>query len=368
MPVIGASGETVNVAAVGGMTVTTPVARIVGAGGTGGGSNPAAAILITPSLTPADGDIIQAIYWQPGTPARPADPGGDPWEQVAIPADWALGETFTFDSLNDEGVGEHVLLMIPVDGSTYPDDYYPTVYAEVTLTEFVPVELMGSAPVHISCGGAGYLGGALWIGRNDEGATEGTPGVTDEAYPATRFEPTHVTEGEVATYSDRTGNLAGMGRQKDVNDWLDALDLSGAGGGAVYYQNTIAVQPWEQTGADFGASASAFVAAHVIQSSSLIVHATVTFTCTLAVTTPGTGAPQFFVREMFRSLDFDGWFWGWNSPNVRCSVHGLIGGLPFVGFVDRTGSILDADGNEISRVLVTGDWLAGTATGVFQND
>ena len=197
----------------------------------GNNSNPAAAILITPSVNPDPGNTIQAIYYQPGTPSRIGDPDSvNIWEQVTIPQNWGAGEAWTFDELNDAGVGEHVLLMIPVDGSTYPDDYYPTVYAEVTLTGFTPVELMGSSPVHISCGGAGIVQGATWIGRNDEGVTEGTPGVTDENYAATRFEPIGITDGSVSTYSNRTGNLNGMSTQKEINDWITTIDLSGTGG------------------------------------------------------------------------------------------------------------------------------------------
>jgi hypothetical protein len=137
-----------------------------------------------------------------------------------------------------------------------------------------------------------------------------------------------------------------------------------------YYEDSVAVQPWVQADADFGVSSAVTAHGHVTRIDNYYAQATVTFTSAVDVVTPGTGAPQFFIRDVFRSLDpgFAGWYWGWSTPDSRCSVHGQIGGLPFVGFVDRGGSLLDVDGNTLSRVLVTGDYLIGTVTGVFQND
>jgi hypothetical protein len=146
--------------------------------------------------------------------------------------------------------------------------------------------------------------------------------------------------------------------------------VEGATGGAIYYDSSIAVQPWVQTDADFGVSSAVTAHGHVTRTGAYWADATITFYSTVDVTTPGTGQPRFYVREFIRSFDadFSGWQWGWNNPVARCPVNGLIGGLPFVGFVDNDAFILDADGNAISRVLQTGDWLAGTVTGVFQND
>jgi hypothetical protein len=189
-----------------------------GSGSTGVGSNPAAAILMTPSLSPSNGDIIQSIYYNPGMPERVGDPESpNIWEQVTIPENWGYGDTWTFSDLNTEGVGEHVLLWI-----IGTDTQWPSTYALVEVDGFTPVELMGSTPVTISCGGAGILQGSVWLGRNDQGDTEGTPGISDENYPATRFEPSGVTESSVSTYWDRTGNLVNKWSQKDVNDWIDS--------------------------------------------------------------------------------------------------------------------------------------------------
>lgn len=191
-----------------------------GTGGSGGGSNPAAAILITPSLTPASGDVIQVVFYSPGTSERTGDAEApDIWDQVTIPADWGQGNTYTFDEANDAGTGEHVLLFIDGEDGL---STWPTVYAEVTEVGFTPVELMGSAPVHISCGGAGFGSGSTWLGRNEEAGL----GQTNENTAAAWFEPTAVTEAEVWTGYERTGNLEGMSSQKDINDWLDSYDFS----------------------------------------------------------------------------------------------------------------------------------------------
>jgi hypothetical protein len=140
---------------------------------------------------------------------------------------------------------------------------------------------------------------------------------------------------------------------------------------AIYYYESLSTQPWVQPDADFGASASGNVHGHVTRTDTYWADATITFYAEVTVTTPGTGVPQFLIREVFQSIDpeFNNWYWGWSTPSdLRCPVNGQIGGLPFVGTVRRNGDILDADGNAISRVLQTGDWLAGTVTGVFQND
>lgn len=201
-----------------GTTGATGPQGATGASLSGVGSSPAAAILMTPSLTPSNGDIIQSIFYSPGMPERVGDPESpNIWEQVTIPENWGYGDTWTFSNLNTEGVGEHVLLWV-----IGTDTQWPSVYALVEVDGFTPVELMGSAPVTISCGGAGILQGSVWLGRNDQGDTEGTPGISDENYPATRFEPSGVTESSVSTYWERIGNLAGKFSQKEVNDWIDA--------------------------------------------------------------------------------------------------------------------------------------------------
>jgi hypothetical protein len=158
----------------------------------------------------------------------------------------------------------------------------------------------------------------------------------------------------------------GSGAVDSVNGETGAVEVPVA----IYYYESLSTQPWVQPDADFGESASGNVHGHVTRTDTYWADATITFYAEVTVATPGTGAPQFLVREVFQSLDteFNNWYWGWSTPNSRAQVHGQIGGLPFVGFVDRTGAILDADGNAVSRVIQTGDYLAGTISGVFQND
>ena len=162
-------------------------------------------------------------------------------------------------------------------------------------------------------------------------------------------------------------NGSGMERwvkRTEDGQWYPSSTMS-------YYESSIAVQPWAQTDADFGAVAEGSARGHVSRTNSYWGDATITFHFAVDVVTPGTGEPRFYIREMIRSLhaDFSGWYWGWGNPSsLRCPVHGQIAGLPFTGFVNRSGYILDANGDSLSRVLVTGDYLIGTVIGVFQND
>jgi len=140
---------------------------------------------------------------------------------------------------------------------------------------------------------------------------------------------------------------------------------------AIYYDSSIAVQPWVQTDGDFGVSSTVTAHGHVTRTNEYWADVTLTFHSVVDVTTPGTGAPQFLIRRLLGSFDadFSNWYWGWNTPSdLRCAVWGQIAGLPFTGFVNRSGYILDANGDTITRVLVSGDYLRGTVTGVFQND
>lgn len=101
------------------------------------------------------------------------------------------------------------------------------------------------------------------------------------------------------------------------------------------------------------------------------VQATLNFTATANVTTEATtGYPEFLIDPLFRSLDasFSGWIWGLGGQDLTTPVHGVFGGLPFVGSVRHDGSIADADGNQVFRTIKDGDILAGTVTGIFNAD
>jgi hypothetical protein len=350
MPVIGASGETVNVAAVGGMAVTVPVARVVSGGGSGGSSGVIAAsvVLYCPTLsdvdlTPTDGDTM---YWVEHTPNLvDADP-------MTGLSDWTGREEFTWTegwATNNDPT--NVLILVA------DQTWLPTVLAEVTPAGFTAVPVLGGQPIILGCGGGPDLNASTWFGWNVGDNTQG--GGLDPTIPAMFIAPTG-TLADGVRIVDRTGD----GSHTTLDQWVRY-------NGTRYYYQSLSTQPWVQTDADFGASASGNVHGHVTRTDNYYAQATITFYAEVTVTTPGTGAPLFLVREAFQSLDpeFNNWYWGWSTPSdLRCSVNGQIGGLPFTGFVRRNGDILDADGNAISRVLQTGDWLAGSVTGVFQND
>jgi hypothetical protein len=318
-----------------------------GSASTGPGVIAASVVLYCPTLTaedltPTDGDTM---FWVEHTPdLADADPmtGLDDWtgrEEFLWTEGWATAN----DPTN--------VLILP--GS---ETWFPTVLAEVTPTGFTAIPVLGGQPVMLGCGGAADFNASTWSGWNIGDTNQG--GAIDPTQPAYFIAPTGMLADWVRVV-DPTGN----GQHESLANWLTRNERR-------YYYSSLSTQPWVQTDADFGASADGNVHGHVTRTDNYYADATITFVAEVTVTTPGTGAPQFLIREVFQSIDpeYSNWYWGWSNPNVRASVHGQIGGLPFVGFVDRDGAILDADGNAISRVLVTGDYLVGTVTGVFQND
>lgn len=190
---------------------------VAGEGGTPGRT--AAAVLMVPSLAPGNGAAIVALSYYPGAPAVPAVPDGELWEAYDIPEDWTVGSAWAFDELNDAGVGEHVLLWVDGQESTWP-----TVYAEVTASAFDQVDVPAHAPVTISCGGAGLLLGSVWIARN---SVDGL-GMGNEQADAEWFEPTGMTARQVWTNSGQySGNLTGAGSLEEA---LAVVDELGDGG------------------------------------------------------------------------------------------------------------------------------------------
>lgn len=324
---------------------------------TGGGGPPgpgvtvASVVLYCPDLdaadlTPTDGDDM---YWVDYTPNLDAP---DPLSGLS---DWTTREAFTWSegwATNNDPT--NVLMLTDVD-----ETWLPTLLCEVTATGFTQIPVLGGQPIVLGCGGAVDFSSSLWTGWNVGESTQG--GGIDPTLPATLIVPAGMTADSVRIV-DRTGS----GFHVTLADWYATVN----GRATTHYEASIAVQPWQQDGADFGVSATVTAHGHVTRTDAYWADATITFYSTVDVTTPGTGQPRFYVREFIRSFDADfaGWQWGWNDPVARCPVNGLIGGLPFVGFVDNDGYILDADGTAISRVLQTGDNLSGTVTGVFQND
>jgi hypothetical protein len=314
---------------------------------TGSGVTAASVVLYCPTLTaedltPTDGDTM---YWVEHTPGLDAN---DPMTGLS---DWTGREEFTWtEGWATDNDPTNVLMLVS------DETWYPTVLAEVTPTGFTAIEVLGGQPIILGCGGSPDFTGSVWSGWNIGSTNQG--GAIDPTEPAQFITPTG-TLADWVRVVDRTGN----GQHESLTDWLERNDRR-------YYYEALTTQPWVQDGADFGAAADGNVHGHVTRTDNYYADATITFVAEATVTTPGTGAPQFFVREVFQSLDpeFNNWYWGWSNPTVRVSVHGTLGGLPFVGFVDRDGNILDADGSTISRVIQTGDHLIGTVTGVFQND
>ena len=313
----------------------------------GGGVIPASVVLYCPTLTvedltPTDGDTM---YWVEHTPSLSVT---DPMTGLN---DWTGRESFTWTEGWATANDPTNVLILP-DTETW----LPTVLAEVTPTGFTAIEVLGGQPIILGCGGAPDNNASTWFGWNVGDGTQG--GGIDPTIPALYISPTG-TLADWVRIVDRSGD----GDHNNLADWVKW-------NGTRYYEDSIAVQPWVQTDADFGVSSTVTAHGHVTRTSTWWAHATITFRSDVEVVTPGTGSPRFYIREFFRSFhaDFANWYWGWNNPDSRCSVHGQIAGLPFVGFVDRDGYILDADGAIVSRVLQTGDYLIGNVTGVFQND
>jgi hypothetical protein len=321
------------------------------------GAVKAAAILLTPSLTPEVGDEIWSVVYRPGSTSLSSPTDTNP--------DFFKMDEYTYTGLWEPDPGDVVLLMID-EGEGGQQDTWPSVYARFTATGFEPIELAGGTLVSISCGGSGWEVPALFVGSNWDNPIVG---VTWPLGPAEFFQPLTVSAERTYTHGDYTGNITGTLTVQEALDAVDALSLTGS---STYYpQAAITLQPWSQGDIDLDGP-SGFVDAIVVTSDSpYYVQATVNFTATADVIAEATtGDPEFLIDVLFRSLDasFSGWIWGIGGQNLTTPVHGVFGGLPFVGSVHRDGSILDANGDQVFRTIKDGDTLAGTITGVFNAD
>jgi len=296
-------------------------------------------------ITPIENETMWWVFYREGhVGAGDGQAELDDWYSLTS-FDWTEGWSTDNDPTN-------VLLM-------FPGEEWPTVLAEVVPTGFTAIDVLGGQQITIGCGGAGFGWHSIWVASND--AVSGGIGALDPTAPATSFQPQGIDAGMVEVGGDDSGWIS-------LRQWMIDNPI---GAPTIYYDSSIAVQPWVQTDADFGVSSTVTAHGHVTRTNPYWAEVTLTFHSVVDVTTPGTGAPQFLVRKLLGSFDadFSNWYWGWSTPSdLRCSVWGQIAGLPFTGFVSRQGYILDANGDTITRVLVSGDYLRGTVTGVFQND
>lgn len=214
-PKIRVSGEAPQIT----VTVTT---------GTGGGPGPtpdpapvrtAAAILLTPSLTPEPGDTIWTVIYSPG--ATEGDWNG----LVPGNTDFVKVSSYEFTGLWENDNGDHVLLMI--DNGVQQDNW-PSVYADITPSGFVPVTLDGGTVVSLSCGGAGFGTPALFVGSNWDSPVFGG---TWPLGPATFFQPVSVAAQQVVTRYNYTGTLAGTYNAQQAFDAIDNFNIGGGLGG-----------------------------------------------------------------------------------------------------------------------------------------
>lgn len=341
---IGATGADSTVPGATGATGPMGFTGATGPAGTSGGLPAASVVLYCPTLntetiTPTDGDTM---YWVEHTP------GLDVPDPMTGLSDWTGREEFTWtESWANNNDPTNVLIL-------RVEEWMPQILAEVTPTGFNPIPVLGGQSVILGCGGAPDFVASVWYGWNVGSNTQG--GGLDPTQPALWIAPTGTLADWVRVVNkvDRSNT--------SLIDWLERNERK-------YYYSGITTQPWVQADSELGAS-SGIVYGHVTRTDDYFVDANITFSVSVNVVTPGSGQPLFLIREVFQSIDsaFSGWYWGWSNPNSRCPVHGQIGGIDFVGFVNRQGHILDADGNIIIRVLQDGDYLIGTVTGVFQND
>lgn len=295
-----------------------------------------------PMLTPTDGDLMYWVDYTPGLSTPDPMTGLNDWTGRES-FNWTEGWATANDPTN--------VLMLPGTAT-----WFPTILAEVTPTGFTEIPVYGGQPIILGCGSAEDFSSSVWSGWNFGGTNIG--GAIDPTVIAYFIVPSG-TVADTIKIIDKTGG----NDHKNLAEWIQE-------NGTKYYYSNLTTQPWLQENADFGTEANGIVYGHVTRTNNYWAQANINFEATVNVVTPGGGPVLFYVREIFQSLDpsFNGWYWGWSNPNIRTSVHGQLGGLPFVGFVNRDGSVLDLDGNSITRVVQTGDYLIGTVTGVFQND
>lgn len=346
--------------------ITVTVTTGSGGGGAPGpagapGGVPAAAILLTPSLTPQVGDQIWTVIYMPGN--EPGDWSG----QVPGNTDFVKVTEYTYSGIWEADPNDFVLLMID-EGEGGQQDNWPSVYAKFTGTGFEPITVDGGTLVSLSCGGAGFGVPAIFVGSNWDSPVFGG---TWPLGPSEFFQPLNVAAQNVITRYDFTGNLAGAYNAHQAFDLIDDLSIGGGASATYYSQRPVTVQPWSQ--GDIGLDApSGTVDAVVVPTNNIYyVQATLNFTTTAVVTTEATtGDPTFRIDRLFRSLDaaFNGWIWGMGGQAITTPVEGILGGLPFAGFVHRDGRILDADGQQVFRTIKDGDTFSGTVIGVFNAD
>eukprot|EP00919_Chromeraceae_sp_WS-2016_P060884 GHVR01144496.1.p1 GENE.GHVR01144496.1~~GHVR01144496.1.p1 ORF type:complete len:452 (+),score=62.08 GHVR01144496.1:860-2215(+) len=139
------------------------------------------AILRVPSLTPEEGDMITSMWRRPDMPENGEH---DP----PLPTGWdSLGgwEWTTVHQSNDE---QRVLLMLP-------GDVMPTIYAKVTPTRFIPIDVPGGSQITVGCVGSAFAPNPTpWVGTNSQSwFTE----ATGSGASATAFVPMNMTDDEI---------------------------------------------------------------------------------------------------------------------------------------------------------------------------
>lgn len=321
----------------------------------------AAAILLTPSLTPAPGDSIWTVIYKPGAAE------GEFSGLVPANEDFSKITEYQYSGLWEPDPNDLVLLMLD-EGEGGQQDSLPSTYARFTSTGFEPITVPGGTLVSLSCGGAGYGVPAVFVGSNYDTPLEWA---TWPLGDAEFFQPLNMAAQNVITRTDFTGNLDGAYNAHQAFDLIDALSIGDSASATYYVQTPVTVEPWAQGDADLGAPSGTVDAIVVPTDSIYYVQATINFTATATVTAEATtGDPLFRVSRLFRSLDgaFSGWIWGIGGQEITTPVHGMLGGLPFAGYVHRDGRILDADGNQLFRTIKNGDTFSGTVVGVFNAD
>lgn len=310
----------------------------------GGGTLNASVVLYCPTLntstlTPSNGDTM---YWVEFAPA--GLPDGDTglfyWRTVQE-FTWSPGWAIDNDPTN-------VLIIRAEEGM-------PSTLAEVTPTGFTKISAFGLQPVIVGCyGGGADFSATLWYGWNFGGDNVGS--APDPTQPAVEFYPAGMNAALVKI-------TTGSGSSILLSDWYQQS-------GSTYDWGNITAQPFVQGSADLGAPSGDVNAIVTLTSNPYYVQASMFFRATVSTTsTDSVSLPKFFVHPIFQSLDAKWAGWAWQVDNAaRASVYGELGGLPFVGFIQRNGDILDANGDTFLVTLTAGDYLVGTITGVFQND
>jgi len=204
--------------------ITVRVTTGAGGGGTVASDAPvvtAAAILLTPSLTPQIGDEIWTVIYQPGV--DPNDWSG----AVPTNSDFVKVTEYTYSGIWEADPNDFVLLMID-EGDGGQQDYWPSVYAKFTGTGFDPIAVDGGTLVSLSCGGAGFGVPAIFVGSNDDSPVFGG---TWPLGPSEFFQPLSMAAQNIVTRYNFTGKLEGAYNAHQAFDLIDAFDFAGTSGG-----------------------------------------------------------------------------------------------------------------------------------------